>query len=71
MDKREKSLRLKKKRLEKADSVLNQVSNLSTARYLYTNEELDSMISAIESKSSYVVECLKRRKELNNQSIVH
>ncbi len=65
MDKREKSLRLMEKRLEKLDSVLNQVSNLSTARYSYTDKELDSMISAIQSKSSYVIECLKRRKKLN------
>lgn len=68
MDKRKKSLRLMKKRLEKINSVLNQFSNLSTAHYSYTDEELDSMISAIKSKSSYVVGCLKRRKELNNKS---
>ncbi|MEC1543727.1 MULTISPECIES: hypothetical protein [Bacillaceae] len=68
MRNREKSLRLMKKRLENADFILNQVSNLSTARYSYTNEELDSIISAIESKSSYVAECFKRRKNLNKKS---
>lgn len=67
MDKREKSLRLMKKRLKKIDFVLNQFSNLSTAHYSFTNEELEAMISAIESKSAYVVQCFKRRKELQNR----
>lgn len=68
MDKRQKSLRLMNKRLARNDFISNQLANLSTAHYSYTDEELDSMISAIESKSFYVVECLKRRKVLNNRS---
>ncbi|PFK83679.1 hypothetical protein [Bacillus thuringiensis] len=66
--KREKSLRLMKKRTVQVCRDLEKISNLSTAHYSYTEEELDSMISFLESKSSYVIECLKRRKELNRKS---
>ncbi|KAA0965277.1 hypothetical protein FQ087_02920 [Sporosarcina sp. ANT_H38] len=65
--KREKSLRLMEKRIVQACRTLEKISNLSTAHYSYTEEELDSMISVLESKSSYAVECLKRRKELNRK----
>lgn len=65
--KREKSIRLMKKRIDQAGRNLEKISNLSTAHYSYTKEELDSMISFVESKSSYVIECLKRRQELNRR----
>lgn len=68
MDKREKSIRRRNKIFPKAILKLRQIANLSTARYSFTEKELDSMIAEIKSICSYAVECLERRKELNRKS---
>lgn len=65
--KREKSLRLMKKRTVQVCRELDKISNLSTAKYSYTDEELESIISVLESKSAYAIECFYRRKELNRK----
>ncbi|SPR95087.1 hypothetical protein [Bacillus altitudinis] len=65
--KRDKSIRLMKKRVENAQSVLDRIANLSTAKYSYTEKELDNMISVLNSKHSYVIECLERRRMLNSK----
>jgi flagellar basal body rod protein FlgG len=65
MDKREKSIRLMNKRLAKLDSSVNQLANLSTSKYSYTEGELENMISTLKKKNLYAVGCLERRKELN------
>ncbi|KQU09014.1 MULTISPECIES: hypothetical protein [Bacillus] len=64
MEKREKSIRLMNKRIEKLNYLMKQLANLSTSHYSYTEDELDYMISTIKQKNSYAVGCLERRKEL-------
>ncbi|WP_234447698.1 hypothetical protein [Viridibacillus soli] len=67
--KKERFVELKEKRLARAMTHLDLLSNLSTHRYDFTEEEADQLLETLNNKVKYVEGLFKRRLEVKAKRV--